>query len=247
MGRQTITYDLSGRLGNHLQLWACARTLSIRNGWDFEYQSIAHETDFAIAEAYPERRSRWNDLGKIISGRRRRLRGHEWHLEDSQVGELRPDVSRASAQYVLDWSAIFTRVDEFRPQLIRELLGHHFSSVPRDETPGRGGVHIRRGDGAYPMPMDYYARAIKEAGLDEVHLFSDGPLDRIVDELGALTDAKLLAHHGSPVEDMLALASYGTIIMSFSWFSYWAAFLSHDATVYAPRLFSYYPQWIPFD
>ncbi|KRE74497.1 alpha-1,2-fucosyltransferase [Arthrobacter sp. Soil762] len=247
MGRQTITYDLSGRLGNHLQLWACARTLSIRNGWDFEYQPIAHETDFAIAETYPERRSRWNDLGKVFSGRRHRLRGHEWHLEDSQVGELLPNVSRPNAQYVLDWSAIYTRVDEFRPQLIRELLGQHSSSIPRDVTPGRGGVHIRRGDGAYLMPMDYYARAIKEAGLDEVHLFSDGPLDEIVDELGTLTDAKLVAHHGSPVEDMLALASYSTIIMSFSWFSYWAAFLSHDATVYAPRLFSYYPQWIPFD
>lgn len=247
MGRQTITYDLSGRLGNHLQLWACARTLSIRNGWDLEYQPIAHESDFAIAGAYSERRSRWNDLGKVIGGRRQRLRGHGWHLEDSQTGELQPDVARPNAQYVLDWSAIFTRVDEFRPQLIRELLGHDPSSLHRDTTPGRGGVHVRRGDGAYPMPIDYYARAIKEAGLDEVHLFSDGPIGEIVNELRVLTDAKLVPHHGSPVEDMLALASYSTIIMSFSWFSYWAAFLSHDAIVYAPRLFSYYPEWIPFD
>jgi hypothetical protein len=95
--------------------------------------------------------------------------------------------------------------------------------------------------------MDYYARAIKESGLDEVHVFSDGPIDEIVAELGALTAAKLVPHHGTPVEDMLSLAGYGTIIMSFSWFSYWAAFLSHDATVYAPKLFSYYPGWVPFE
>jgi hypothetical protein len=163
------------------------------------------------------------------------------------VGEILPRVERPNAQHVLDWSGIFTQVDEFRPQLIRELLGDHAKAVPADTTPGRGGVHIRRDDAAYPMPMDYYARAIKEAGLGEVHLFSDGPIDEIAAELGALTAAKLVPHHGGPVEDMLALAGCGTIIMSFSWFSYWAAFLSHDAQVIAPRKFAYYPSWIPFD
>jgi hypothetical protein len=247
MGRQAITYDLSGRLGNHLQLWACARTLSIRNGWDFQYAPISHEGDFAIADAYSQRRTLSGDIHSLVTGRRSRLRGHGWHMESSQIGELLPDFARPDAQHILDWSGIFTQVDEFRPQLIRELLGDHATAVPRDATPARGGVHIRRDDAAYPMPMDYYARAIKAAGLSEVHLFSDGPVDEIADELGVLTDAKLVPHHGGPVEDMLALAGYGTIIMSFSWFSYWAAFLSHDATVYAPRLFAYYPQWIPFD
>src|SRR5688500_9363334 len=102
MGRQAITYDLSGRLGNHLQLWACARTLSLRNDWDFEYQPISHESDFAISGTYPEHRSRLNDLGKAITGRRFRLRGHGWHTEDSQVGELLPGNARPNTHYVLD-------------------------------------------------------------------------------------------------------------------------------------------------
>lgn len=247
MGNEAITYDLSGRLGNHLQLWACARTLSIRNGWDFQYTSISHEGDFSIAEAYLGRRTRVRDGISLLLGRRHRLRGHGWHTEDSQVGELRPGVSKPRIQHVLDWSGIFTQVDEFRPQLLRELLGDHEAAVQRNHVAGVGAVHIRRDDAAYPLPIDYYARAIEEAELDEVHLFSDGAIDNITEELRTQTSAQLVPHHGGPVQDMLALASYGTIIMSFSWFSYWAAFLSHDATIYSPRLFTYYPHWIPLD
>lgn len=57
-----VTYRPSGRLGNQLQLWACARTLSLEYGWDFDYQPIVHADRFLLD--YPPALRRWRDRAR---------------------------------------------------------------------------------------------------------------------------------------------------------------------------------------
>jgi hypothetical protein len=248
-----ITYTLSGRLGNHLQLWACARTLSLRYGWEFFYKPIIHQEELNLRDSYGNGPSLGSQLLARLTSRRLKLSGHEWDQTGNTTGDVQPEIRcRARTYFDLKWSGIFIRVDEFRPQLISELLGDHRSIIPAESDPLKVGIHIRRGDAAYLLPIEYYVRAINmirhEIGRNvEVNLFSDGPIDELADILVEATpNLVLFSHHGSPVQDMLKLAGYRTIIASFSWFSYWAAYLSHGARVIMPKEFCYYPFWEPF-
>lgn len=236
MTRSAVTYKLSGRLGNHLQLWACARTLSLRYGWDFLYQPIVHGEEFHL----PYERRRVPLLGRT------RLRGHDWDGQ-TETGRVLPSLLErpAKATFVLEWSGVFPRVDEFRPQLLAELLGDHDTAVPVESDPQRVGVHIRRTDAAYPLPIDYYVDAVHRCDVSAVTVFSDGAVDELAADLRRRLDVEVTPRRGAPVEDLLALAGHGTIVMSASWFSFWAAFLSHDARVLVPAKFQYYPSWEP--
>ena len=42
----SITFRPSGRSGNQLQLWACARTLSLRYGWDYLHVPVTTIRDW---------------------------------------------------------------------------------------------------------------------------------------------------------------------------------------------------------
>jgi hypothetical protein len=248
-----ITYKLSGRLGNHLQLWACARTLSLRYGWKFIYNPILYSKDFWLPHAYQGR------LFGILETHIYALRHKVKYLSNDSDslgtsykidGKMDDgDRNQEDILYVLRWSGIFRRVDEFRNVLINELLGDHKRAVPQVNDRIQVGVHIRRDDAAHPLPMSYYVNAVikikKRIGDDLcLHVFSDGDPFQLGEELSRLSGCPdWKAHRGTPVQDMLALAAFPNIVTSQSWFSYWSALLSHDAIVYVPPGLCWYPHW----
>jgi hypothetical protein len=254
-----ITYKLSGRLGNHLQLWACARTLSLRSGWKFIYNPILYSKDFRLPSVY---QGRLFGILETYSYALRRKIEYLSNESDSlgilykingkinEEGRNQKDIfNRKNILYVLKWNGIFRRVDEFRNVLINELLGDHKGAIPPVTESNQVGVHIRRDDAAHPLPMSYYVNAVfkikKRIGDDLcLHVFSDGNPFQLGEELSRLSGCpEWRAHEGTPVQDMLDLAAFPNIVTSMSWFSYWSAFLSHDAMVYVPPDLCWYPHW----
>ena len=210
---------------------------------EFVYNPISHESRFNLANVY-ERRL---DLGTKINSRfllkRRQLKDHHWDLSGNEVGTMAAALFEGrDRHFELQWGAIFKRVDLHRSALLQELFGEHDTVISK--VPDTVGVHYRLGDTAYPLDINYYVTAVRRIGASSVTVFTDG--DRAVVErlfMAALPDVSLRVADGDAVEDLLELASCASIVMSFSWFSYWAAFISHDARVIAPREFCYYPHW----
>lgn len=233
-----ITYRLSGQLGNQLQLWACARTLSLRYGWDFIYRPLD------CRPLLPGQRRR--PIRELALVRRPRvpLTGHEWDRTGNETGDLDPAVIDDGALYVLDWSGIFKRVDEFRSQLVRELR----PPTPAQKPPHVVAVHIRRGDTSYSLPISYYAAAVRASEADEAHVFTDGAIADVATRLQqAVPEVAVTGRSRAPAApyDLVALASYRVLVLSMSWFSYWAAYLADGARIFAPAEFCYYPSWQP--
>jgi hypothetical protein len=176
---------------------------------------------------------------------------HKWDLSGIQDGTVRDGFLAPDTLYVLGWGAHFWRVDRFRTQLIQELIGDHRAAVPPVTDARHIGVHIRRDDSPYQLSLEYYAEAVRslrpETGDDPVlHVFSDGDPVTLGRELAKTAGVReWVPHRESPVTDMLALACYRSIVISLSWFSYWSAFLSHDAVIVTPWDFQYYPHWRP--
>lgn len=239
----SITFRPSGRSGNQLQLWACARTLSLRYGWDYLHVPVDH-----FPMDYPRVRTRLGDLGAAASGRYRRLAGHDWDTTFNVSGQLVPETGGHRSRYrVLDWSGVFTRVDEFRDQLVAELLGDGRDRPARVDGVG---VHVRQDDAGYPLPLDFYdaalARLIPAGDHRPLTVFTDGDVDALVAHFARRFPGRdVHPARGTVRQDLLHLAAHAHVVMSFSWFSYWAAFLSEADRVLCPADFCYYPGWEP--
>jgi hypothetical protein len=244
-----ITYRLSGRLGNQLQLWACARTLALRYGLRFDPGPIPAGRELPLSRRLPL--TRLPLLTRHLLRRRVLMSDHEWDLSGIQDGTMRDGYLAPDTLYVLGWGAHFWRVDRFRSQLIEELVGDHRTAVPPVTDFRHVGVHIRRDDSPYKLSLTYYAEGIRSlqerTGKDPIlHVFSDGDPVALGRELAGMIGAsEWIPHRESPVKDMLALARLPNMVISLSWFSYWSAFLSHDAAVVTPWDFQYYPHWRP--
>jgi hypothetical protein len=244
-----ITYLPTGRLGNQLQLYACARTLALRYRLDFLYQPITHARQLNF-------RSGWSERVRSLLCRLQRetvaLDDHAWDMSFNLDGRMDDAfLARPNVLYVLKWGGIFKDVREFRATLLNEI-------VPPRNPPGRSaqpphhvGLHVRAGDTEHPLPIEYYANAIRRVreylGQEPVlQLFSDGEHTSIADQLrSALPSIRIDIHRGSAVDDLLQLSDYASIILSKSWFSYWSAFLSDAQAIFAPADFCYYADWTP--
>ncbi len=240
-------------MGNQLQLWACARTLSLRYGWRFLYNRVQHQADFALPRTQSNPlRARLRQLGYILRRRVVPLHDHEWDASFNLNGQVRPQWRHHDGVlFQLSWGGIFKDLTEFRPRLIQELLGDHHATIPSLTDASAIGIHIRRTDAEYPLPLTYYANAVRCGAADSgrkpvLHLYSDGDLEMLRGDLSALLPGyEMVLHRGRAVEDMLALARFQQIVISTSWFSYWSAYLSHEARIYCPAEFQYYARWHP--
>lgn len=243
-----ITYRLDGRLGNQLQLYACARTLALRYGWRFVYSPLALHRDLNLSALYP--RGAASLVERLLARLGRRtvlLNNHRWDSTFNARGAVTDEFLEASPRlYVLTWGGIFTDISEFLPTLRTELVPAHLASLPRRDSIG---VHIRRDDSRFKMPIAYYASAIRMAiagGCEPVaDLYSDGDHERLASELrGALPEVRVEVERGAIVDDMVGLSRYSHLVISMSWFSYWSAYLSEpDTHVYCPADFRYHPGW----
>ena len=272
-----ITYSLSGRLGNHLQLFACARTLSLRHQWRFIYRPLIHAEAFnfsaissysrqdkldlfliervlALSPKVKPRASRRHRLMQTLLNPFRRviyLDDSSWDTTKGMMGNLAPAYQQmCDTLFVIRFDGIFRNVGEYREQLLKEILPSSVHLPHEQIEKCDVGIHIRQDDIQYGLPMQYYLNAVREAKRESrmpirLHLFSDGNHESLAAGLsGGVPDVQVFIHKGSVVEDMMALARYPTLILSQSWFSYWAAMFS-QATVYVPPDFRYYSEWQP--
>jgi hypothetical protein len=172
-----------------------------------------------------------------------------WDTTNGMMGDLAPDYRQLrNTLFVIRFDGIFRNVGEYRQQLLKEILPAS-ARVPAEVIENSDvGIHIRQDDIQYGLPMQYYLNAVREAKRElgaplRLHLFSDGDHDALATGLsGGVPDVQVVIHRGSVVEDMMSLARYPTLILSQSWFSYWAAYFS-EAVIYAPPDFCYYPHW----
>lgn len=272
-----ITYSLSGRLGNQLQLFACARTLSLRHSWRFIYRPIIHAEEFNLPKTFSHSLQDKTDLFLVehvlalspkvkpqVSLRHRiaqallqpfrrvvYLDDSSWDITNGMMGDLTPAYQQMrDTLFVLRFDGIFRNVGEYREQLLKEILPSSVQVPPERIEKWDVGIHIRQSDIEYGLPIRYYLHAVKEVGRAlampiQLHLFSDGDHESLAKELrDGFPDVKAITHQSGVVDDMMSLARYPTLILSQSWFSYWAAFFS-EAAVYAPPDFCYYPHWNP--
>ena len=273
-----ITYSLSGRLGNHLQLFACARTLSLRHQWRFIYRPLIHAESFnfsaifshslqdkldlfliehvlALSPKVKPRASRRHYLMQTLLNPFRHvvyLDDSSWDTTNGMMGNLAPAYQQLhNTLFVIRFDGIFRNMGEHRQQLLTEILPSSvylpFEQIEKHDV----GIHIRQDDIYYGLPMKYYLNAVRKANSElgmpiRLHLFSDGDHESLAAGLsGGVTDVEVIIHKGSVVEDMMSLARYPTLILSQSWFSYWAAMLSQATTVFSPPAFCYYAEWQP--
>ncbi len=270
-----ITYSLSGRLGNHLQLFACARTLSLRYKWRFIYRPLIHADKFNFSNIFshtlqdkldlflvermlalspkikPRVSRRYRLMQTLVNPFRRvvYLDDSLWDTTHGMMGDLALAYQQMrDTLFVIRFDGIFRNVGEYRERLLEEILP---SSVhlPHEQIEKHDvGIHVRQGDIEYGLPMQYYLNAVRvaqrELGMPiRLHLFSDGNHESLAAGLSdGIPDVKVIIHAGNVVDDMMSLARYPTLILSQSWFSYWAAFFS-EAVIYTPPDFCYYPDW----
>gem|GEM_PF-1813151 len=273
-----ITYSLSGRLGNQLQLFSCARVLSLRYGWRFVYRPIIYAEQFNFPAIFSRSLQDKADLFlvdrvlalhykvKPSASRRHRFMNtllkpfrRVVYLDDSSWDETKGMMGKLGDEYrvmcdtlfVLRFDGIFRNFGKEREQLLKEILPSS-ARVPLDPLEKCDvGIHVRQNDIQYGLPMLYYLNAVQEVKHElgtpiRLHLFSDGDHESLAAGLsGGIPKVKVIIHKGNVVEDMMSLARYPTLILSQSWFSYWAAMLSHAAAVFVPPDFRYYPEWQP--
>lgn len=242
-GMSTVTYRLSGRLGNQLQLWACARTISLRYGLDFAFRPFTCDLSPLRPVSYDRVLGRREIVSAAVKGRLHRLQGHDWDESGNERGVLRSDLVDGKRLLLLDWSGIFTRVDDFRDTLVNELVGAH--TMPSVD-PRAVAIHYRQGDAIYPQPLSFYVRALKRMGVgrgDTVAVFSDGDAACAAASIRDATGATVTLPHDTAMGDMLHMSAHSRLVLSQSWFSYWAAFLSDGEEVVTPPDFRYYPEW----
>ena len=99
----------------------------------------------------------------------------------------------------------------------------------------RSCIHMRLtdkvGSRLYPdVDLSYYQKALRAIPRSHVLGFSDDPL-RAASILPAVTWSAA----DDPVTDFANLASCSAIVVGFSSFSWWAAFLSNATCIIAPR------------
>jgi len=246
MIKNAITYETSGRLGNQLQLYACARTLSLRYDWDFIYQPLVHEKELNLYDRYGQKIS---DLLRNYFRKKVVLDHHEWDTTFNINGAMENSyLEKQNTLYILKWGGIFKDLSEFRNSLIKEIIPEQFLNIETTFPKNHIAVHVRRDDSDYPLPIQYYVDAVnitrRKANNINLHLFSDGDRNAISSQLSEkLRDVRITIHKNTAVRDMINMSNFQTIIISMSWFSYWAAFLSNNAKVLAPDDFCYYPHW----
>lgn len=271
-----ITYSLSGRLGNHLQLLACARVLALRYGWRFIYRPILYEDRFNLSRKFPpafpdsadrflvERVLALSYKVKPTASRRHHLMqtllhpfrrvvyldDGSWDTTNGMYGELTTNFQQMkNTLFVLRFNGIFRNFGAECKQVVTEILPAPITPLATNQV----GIHIRRDDTEYGLPLQYYINAIKAASAMTpqpvyLHLFSDGAHESLAHELKThLSGIDIQIHQGDTVSDLMTLAQYPTLILSMSWFSYWAALFSQATHVFTPRAFQYYPAWHPVD
>lgn len=270
-----ITYSLSGRLGNHLQLFACARTISLRYGWRFVYRPIIYAEQFNFPAIFyhslqdkvdlfivdqvlalhykvkpsASRRHRW--MTTLLKPFRRvvYLDDSSWDETNGMMGKLREEYrAMRDTLFILRFDGVFRNFGKEREQLLKEILPSSARLLLDPIEKCDVGIHIRQDDIQYGLPMQYYLNAVHEAKRElgmpiRLHLFSDGNHESLAAGLsGGIPDVKVIIHRSGVVEDMMSLAQYPTLILSQSWFSYWAAVFS-NAAIYVPPDFCYYLHW----
>jgi hypothetical protein len=268
-----ITYSLSGRLGNQLQLWACARVLALRHNWRFVYNPILGDAEFNLSRKFrnpfastldyllvekllalhykvkPAESRRHQLAQKVLRPFRRIV-----YLDDASWDETGGIRGEPTAEYqsfsdtlfVLRFNGIFRNLGAERAQVVREVLAGMTLPAPAPAT--EVGLHLRRDDTEYGLPLAYYVNAIRAAQnslrVINLHLFSDGAHEQLAAQLQQnFPEIKIIIHRATPLTDLLTLASFPTLILSMSWFSYWAAMFSTAPTIYTSPDFQYYPAW----
>ena len=82
-----ITYRLSGRLGNQLQIWACARTLSLRYGLRFDGGPLSAARELPLSRRLP---GTWLPVyARHLFRKHVRMSDHEWDLSGIQDGTVK--------------------------------------------------------------------------------------------------------------------------------------------------------------
>ena len=95
-------------------------------------------------------------------------------------------------------------------------------------------VHVRLGEylrDDFNLPIEYYIDVIKESKKSPV-LYTDSPNSEYIKELSGVFNCQVKSN--SEWQDFIEIASYKTIAMSQSSYSWWSAWLSDAQTVYYP-------------
>lgn len=252
---QAITYWPSGRLGNQLHLFACARTLAWRHDLKFIYQSVTEEKCFGFSGRYRVSRwfhqyVKWVHRFKLDDALRHQyLETPDWDTSGGE-GFLSPSLlKKANTLFILTWNGNFKNLGRFRDALKKEIRPVNYQSAYPAFPATHVGVHIRRDDGMYPLSLSWYVDVLRKIAeesnvLPVIHLFTDGDKEQLGDELRRSgLCSSIVFHIGSPAEDMLQLSRMTVIVCSMSWFSFYAAFLSDNSRVFVHPGFPEYPGW----
>jgi hypothetical protein len=95
-------------------------------------------------------------------------------------------------------------------------------------------VHVRLGEylrDDFHLPMEYYIDVVKESKKVPI-LYTDSPNAEYIKELSTVLNCQVRSN--SEWLDFVEIASYKTIAMSQSSYSWWSAWLSDAQTVYYP-------------
>ncbi len=128
----------------------------------------------------------------------------------------------------------FQNYENFRPykEDIRKI--YSFKKIPELYNDDLIAVHIRLGEYRRDnnnLPIDYYIDVIKDSKKFPV-IYTDEPKSEYIDDISKHLKCQIRC--SSEWQDFVEIASYKTICISQSSYSWWASWLSNAETVYYP-------------
>ncbi len=231
-GRPVVAINLPALLGNRLWGFCVAKIIATELNYDLHCKPIyGFPNTYSYQESYPSNNYGWEtnthdqeiDMNGIIqnkSDRNIRLKGY---FQRYSYIEKYADIIRN------DW----LKID---PALLHKI-------DPDDIV-----VHIRFHAGQVPMKFEYYQQALSMTYYKQLYICTEQPHHPFLKNfepynpiIVSTRDFDSYFHHISwdettkmNVDDFGFMASFNKIIISYSTYAWWAAFLSNATEIYAP-------------
>lgn len=231
-GRPVVAIDLPALLGNRLWGFCVAKIIAQELNYDLYCKPIyGFPNTYAYHPNYPENQFGWEsntddqiiDMQGIINNKTDRNIKLNGYFQRYSYIEKYADLIRN------DW----LKID---PALLHEV-------DPEDIV-----VHIRFHGGQAPVKFEYYEKALAMAQYKQIYICTDQPNHPFINNFAPYNpimvskkDFESYFYNTSwdettkmNVDDFGFIASFNKIIISYSTYSWWAAYLSNATEIYAP-------------
>lgn len=230
--RPVVAINLPALLGNRLWGFCVAKIIATELNYDLHCKPIyGFPNTYSYQESYPPNNYGWE------------INTHDQEIDIDGIIQNKNDRNIRLKGYFQRYSYIEKYADIIRNDWLKIDSALLHKVDPEDIV-----VHIRFHVGQTPMKFEYYQQALAMAHYKQVYICTEQPnhpflknFDPYNPIIVSTRDFEAYFHNISwdettklNVDDFGFMASFNKIIISYSTYAWWAAFLSNATEIYAP-------------